>query len=481
MDYKKTYPSLKNQIPENLINLSNNSHNQLIKLFNRLISTGQLPENPLTSFQINYLLTQFSIMDSNNMPNKVGIGEREGRVKSEIIKNRYFSMFHGIGRSGDVLAIQPKAAGSTLLQQLTHRILIHVFKILGLGVFKCIILPVATGMAMTLSLLYLRSLRKDCKYVVFLRIDQKSCLKSVFTAGLEPVVVENRIMSLDDFYNKDVQDDEIYGLECDLSNLEAVLQRYKEGEILTILSTTSCFAPREPDDIIEIGKLARKYKTFHLVNNAYGLQCQKTIDMINKASKENLIDLVVQSTDKNFLVPVGGSIIFSKNKKYIKGISQNYPGRASANAIIDLFLSFTNLGQIGIKKLIKQRKENFIYVKTQLKKFAENKGEKIIINKRNKISMAFTLKNFRNKNPEEFGAWLFNRGIMGARICTKKLELKEIGSLKFENYGGHVNGDYLGFPYVTVAVAIGSERDELEYFLKSFCATYEKYFNKVNK
>ena len=414
------------------------------------------------------------------MSNKVGVGEREGRVRSEIIQKRYFNMFHGIGRSGDVIAIQPKAAGSTILQILTHRFLMHVFKIIGLGyVGKCLILPVATGMALTLSFLYLKSLKPKSKYVVFCRIDQKSCLKSVFTAGLEPIVVENRIMNKNDVYYENAQGDEIYGLECDLISLEETLKKYKEGEILAILSTTSCFAPREPDNIIEIGKLAKKYKTFHLVNNAYGLQCQKTIDLLNKASKENLIDLVVQSTDKNFLVPVGGSIIFSKNKKNIIGISQNYPGRASANAIIDLFLSFLNLGVSGITKLIKERKENFIFLKKELKKFSEIVKEKIIVNKRNKISMAFTLKNFEGKNPEEFGAYLFNRGIMGARICKKKIDKKKIGNKEFENYGGHINGDYKGFPYVTIAVAIGSSREELEYFLKSFCKTYDKYLKKI--
>ena len=80
------------------------------------------------------------------------------------------------------------------------------------------------------------------------------------------------------------------------------------------MTTTSCFAPREPDDILRIGKLARKYKIFHITNNAYGLQCSKTINLINEANSKDLVDYVVQSTDKNFLVPVGGSLVFSKQK-----------------------------------------------------------------------------------------------------------------------------------------------------------------------
>ena len=37
------------------------------------------------------------------------------------------------------------------------------------------------------------------------------------------------------------------------------------------MSNSSCFAPREPDDLIIIGKLCRKYNVYHVVNNAYGL------------------------------------------------------------------------------------------------------------------------------------------------------------------------------------------------------------------
>ena len=44
-------------------------------------------------------------MDSNNNINKIGVGEREARVRSEIIQNRYFNLLHGMGRSGDLLAI----------------------------------------------------------------------------------------------------------------------------------------------------------------------------------------------------------------------------------------------------------------------------------------------------------------------------------------------------------------------------------------
>jgi len=41
-------------------------------------------------------------MDTNNYDNKIGVGEREGRIFSKIVEKRNFYMGHGIGRSGDV-------------------------------------------------------------------------------------------------------------------------------------------------------------------------------------------------------------------------------------------------------------------------------------------------------------------------------------------------------------------------------------------
>lgn len=49
----------------------------------------------------------------------------------------------------------------------------------------------ATGMSLTLCLLALRHKRKSAKYVIWPRIDQKSCFKCIGTAGFEALVIEN--------------------------------------------------------------------------------------------------------------------------------------------------------------------------------------------------------------------------------------------------------------------------------------------------
>jgi hypothetical protein len=39
---------------------------------------------------------------------------------------------HGIGRSGDISAVQPKAAGSSLLNKITNSLVLNVIKLAGM-------------------------------------------------------------------------------------------------------------------------------------------------------------------------------------------------------------------------------------------------------------------------------------------------------------------------------------------------------------
>ncbi|KAI0980888.1 hypothetical protein GJ496_005028 [Pomphorhynchus laevis] len=96
------------------------------------------------------------------------------------------------------------------------------------------------------------------------------------------------------------------------------------GKPFCVVSTTSCFAPRVPDDVIVISKLCRKYEVAHLVNNAYGIQSKDIAKMIEKASRLGRIDYVVQSMDKNFMVPVGGSIVIAYNQKIPQWLKLKY-------------------------------------------------------------------------------------------------------------------------------------------------------------
>lgn len=99
---------------------------------------------------------------------------------SKLVWRRHFGFGHGVGRSGDIAAVQPKAAGSSLLYRLTNRLALHATQLCGISRARaCLVLPTATGMSIALVLLSLRASRpRGASYVIWSRIDQKSCFVS---------------------------------------------------------------------------------------------------------------------------------------------------------------------------------------------------------------------------------------------------------------------------------------------------------------
>jgi O-phospho-L-seryl-tRNASec:L-selenocysteinyl-tRNA synthase len=96
-----------------------------------------LPDEGWDDLTIELFLHEIALMDSNNfigtrsaMANStvwcidlayafrcrnaenVGVGEREARIASKLVARRHYNLGHGIGRSGDIAAVQPKAAGT---------------------------------------------------------------------------------------------------------------------------------------------------------------------------------------------------------------------------------------------------------------------------------------------------------------------------------------------------------------------------------
>lgn len=55
---------------------------------------------------------------------------------------------------------------------------------------KAILVPMATGMTLTLCLLTLAKQRPNAKYVLWSRIDQKSCFKSMILSNLIPIIID---------------------------------------------------------------------------------------------------------------------------------------------------------------------------------------------------------------------------------------------------------------------------------------------------
>ncbi|MEQ2214322.1 hypothetical protein XENOCAPTIV_001432 [Xenoophorus captivus] len=109
----------------------------------------------------------------------------------------FAGLIHGIGRSGDIAAVQPKAAGSSLLNKLTNSVVLDILKISGVrSVASCFVVPMATGMSLTLCFLTLRHRRPKARYIIWPRIDQKSCFKSMITAGQHLISCQPRILLL---------------------------------------------------------------------------------------------------------------------------------------------------------------------------------------------------------------------------------------------------------------------------------------------
>ena len=150
-----------------------------------------MPIDGWSEIEIERLLQKFSDMDSNNFPNNCGVGEREGRVYSSLVSRKTWNLAHGVGRSGDLREPQPKAAGSSMIVSLTNSLVVDWLRFSGARSIKeAFVAPVSTGMAMVLCLLTLRLKRPHAKYVVWSRIDQKSCFKAIITAGYIPIIVD---------------------------------------------------------------------------------------------------------------------------------------------------------------------------------------------------------------------------------------------------------------------------------------------------
>jgi len=416
-------------VSKSYIDLASDSIHSREKLIKILLSHRILPLEGWDDLTIKHFLISLSEMDTNNFPNKIGVGERESRIFSSIVSERHFYMGHGIGRSGDINAIQPKAAGSSLILKLTEYLAMDAIRLMGVQFAESLlVLPLATGMTISLVLLSLQKMKPKAKYVIWPRIDQKTCLKCIITANLIPVPIEGLI-----------EKDEI---QTNLALIKEKIVELGEENILCILSTSSCFAPRVPDKVKDLALICKEHDIFHVINNAYGLQCSKILYELNQAMKFGKVDIVIQSTDKNFMVPVGGGIIFSQEKNLIKGISELYPGRASAAPILDLFITLLTMGKNGLLKLLEERKENSKFFREKLHVLAEKYKERVLETPNNTISFGVTLQNLKKmlegtkekKDASFFGAVLYSKRIMGSR-CVMEGEVKDICGFRFKNYG----------------------------------------------
>ncbi|KAG2486490.1 hypothetical protein HYH03_014793 [Edaphochlamys debaryana] len=346
-----------------------------------LLSSRRLPEQGWDEATLDMFIRDCSAMDSNNFPGNVGVGEREGRLACPAVARRHFGLAHGVGRSGDIAAEQPKAAGSSLLAALAAALAADALRIAGLvEVGPVAVLPLATGMALALSLMGCREQRPPgADVVIWSRVDQKTALKAVTAAGLTPHVVQ--LVKRGD------------ELVTDTQAISAALASLGPDRVVAVLTTSSCFAPRAPDDLEGVARLCAAAGVPHVVNNAYGVQSAATCAALTAACRRGRVDAIVQSTDKNFMVPVGGALVAAPRSRpaLVAALTGAYPGRAAMGPALDLVMTLLHWGAEGWRQVLARREEVYPHLRSRLAAFAAGEGERVLETPGNPISIALTL------------------------------------------------------------------------------------------
>jgi len=472
-------------VPRNHVSLGLTNLISQSKSLCALLKHKKLPDSPLSDLHIQSIILTLSSLDTNRETpcvmnglngsdqRWIGVGEREGRIFSTLVSQRNFGLGHGMGRSGDIMEPQPKAVGSSVMVQLTKLMVLDAMR-RGAGlrgdaskkedgpVKHGIVLPLCTGMSIALVLSSLRGSVCESKNVVlWSRIDQKTCFKAVISAGFHCVVVPTRL------------DGDQVG--TDVMAMKAALEEYKD-RVIAVITTTSCFAPRVPDQIDVMAKICQEENVHHVVNNAYGLQCHKTVKLINRACAIGRVDAMICSTDKNFLVPVGGAIVTSPHDSIIQNVSKIYAGRASSAPVLDLFITLLSMGLSGYTQLLEERNSLVIDFKQKFQEIAEKYGERLLDCPNNTISFGITLDTLSRPMEGEacdisnssraafvsmFGSMLFTRCVSGTRAVARNQD-KTIAGQKFVGFGS--SHDDFPHAYLTAACAIGLTRPEMDEF-----------------
>ena len=89
-------------------------------------------------------------------------------------------------------------------------------------------------------------------------------------------------------------------------------------------------------NLIHFKKIRLEFYFDFPVNNAYGIQstiCMSILEESGRPDKGRRVDAFVQSTDKNLMVPVGGSIIAGFDDHFVKKVSASYPGQANVEGL----------------------------------------------------------------------------------------------------------------------------------------------------
>lgn len=106
-----------------------------------------------------------------------------------------------------------------------------------------------------------------------------------------------------------------------------------------------------------VAKVCAAHDVPHVINNAYGVQSRWLCGQVSAACRAGRVDAIVQSTDKNFMVPVGGTVVAAPREwpEVLRRMASVYPGRASLAAHLDLGMTLLHLGRAGWREALAER------------------------------------------------------------------------------------------------------------------------------
>ncbi len=427
MDDDEIERILEKTIPENMLRRGRTTVDSLLGPVKDVLNRRQFPKKALTDLQLELMFQLLSSMDTDKDPEAARVGEREARVASPYVARLSAGFNHGVGRSGKLAAPQPKAPGASQMQQVANNVALDAIRKLGLTNMKAgLVTPLSTGMTISLVL---GAFRRDfgVKKVLYPRIDHISPHRAIALSGLEEIVIPTLI--------------EGDAVHVDLDVLE---KEMRNGGSPAVLATTTFFPPRESDPVKKISKACAERDIPLVINNAYGVQSERVMSEICSAVDAGRVDAVVQSSDKNFLAPVGASIVVTPKKEFIDSIADTYAGRATAAPITQTLAALLAIGNDTYKNLRKEQLENKTLLEEKMTEIAEKLDQRVL-SVWNSVACAITMDGL---DVSEIGARLYNTRVTGPRAIEKGA----IGS-SVENYP---------HSYIVMNAAIGASRIDVE-------------------
>lgn len=427
MDPNEIERILDKTIPENMARRGRTTIDAFLAPMRDVLNRRVFPDDSMSDSQLEIMFKILSSMDTDKDPAASRIGEREARIFSSYVERLAAGFNHGVGRSGQLNEPQPKATGASIMQQVANSIALDAIRKLGLSNTRSgLVVPLSTGMSIALVFGGLRR-ELGVKRILYPRIDHRSPHRGISFAGLEEVNIPTQL--------------EGDAVRADLAALEAAINKTSS---CAVLATTTFFPPRESDPIKHIAKICNEHETPLVVNNAYGVQSQVIMDHIKSAIDAGRVDAIVQSSDKNFLSPVGGSIIVSPNPQIIDWTSDTYAGRASAMPIVQTLAALLALGFKNYRFLQHQQLENINLLREKLQQISESMAQRVLVVE-NPVSCAITMDGI---DVQELGARLYNNRVTGPRAVEKG----SYGSC-IENYP---------YSYIVMNAAIGAKKIDVE-------------------